>query len=103
GAGLDAAGLKVRVGALEATSVQVAAGGRALSAIAPPGAPGPADVIVLAGDGRKATLPAAFTFTAPPQVMQVSPASGSPAGGARVTIFGQGFGPGLSATIGGKA
>ncbi len=102
-----APGDRLRIGALDAASVVVAADGRSMAAIAPPGPPGPADVTVVATDAdghlRAATLPGGFTFTAPLRLLQVSPASGSQAGGTRVTLLGQGFAPGLSASVGGKA
>jgi hypothetical protein len=97
GAGLDAvAGL--RIGALDAISLS-----GALAAVTPAGSPGPADVVAITADGRVARLANGFTFTAPLSLTQVSPALGAQAGGTRISLYGRGFGPGLSASIGGKA
>jgi hypothetical protein len=97
GAGLDAV-TGLRIGALDATSLQ-----GALSAVTAAGSPGPADVVAFTADGRQARLASGFTFTAPLSIAQVSPALGAQAGGTRIAIYGRGFGPGLSATVGGSA
>src|SRR5439155_14857529 len=89
---------ELRIGALDATSLQ-----GALGAVTPAGAPGPADVIALTADGRQARLNSGFTFTTPLALTQVAPALGAQAGGTRVAFYGRGFGPGLSATIGGAS
>jgi len=100
GIGFDQTPLHVFVGALEATVVTATA--TAISATAPAGAPGPADVIVNAGN-RTARLSGAFAFTAPLSLKQVSPALGAQAGGTRVSLFGSGLTPDLTASIGGAA
>ena len=100
GAGFDLANLHVFVGALEAAVVSATA--TAITATTPAGSPGTADVTVLAG-GLGFTRAAAFTFTTPLALTQVAPALGAQAGGTRVTLYGRGFGDGLSASIGGSA
>lgn len=98
--------LAVRIGALAATAVVVAADGRSISAVSPAGAGGPADVTVIATDAdgsqRRATLRGGFGYTAPLLLVQIDPASGSQAGGERVTIYGQGFAAGVSFTVAGN-
>ena len=100
GSGFDLPGLQVFVGALPALSVTATA--TSLTATAPAGSPGGAEVRVLAG-GLEARLAGAFTFTTPLQLAQVSPALGAQAGGTRVTLYGRGFGAGLAAGIGAGA
>ncbi len=99
--------LVVRIGALDATNVQIASDGNSLTALAPAGAAGLADVEVIATDAdgwqRHALLPAAFTFVAPLSLLSVSPSSGARSGGARVSLYGRGFTAGLSAKFGSAA
>ena len=97
GAGLTA---DVRVGALPLTSVQVAADGTSLTGTTAAGSPGLADLVVRSGD-LEALLPAAFLYSAPLALAQVSPPLGAQAGGTRIAIYGRGFGPGLAAAIDG--
>jgi hypothetical protein len=110
GSGFDqsaGAPLEVRIGALDATHVVVASDGTSLTATAPAGAAGLADVLVIATDPggaqRTATLANGFTFLAPVSILQVSPSSGSQAGGESVTLYGSGFLAGMHATFGGNA
>src|SRR5207248_8448594 len=98
GTGFDLASLQVFIGALPASSVSATAS--VITATAPAGSPGPADVRVTAG-GLEARKTGAFTFTAPLSLTQVAPSLGAQAGGTRVTLYGRGFGPSLSAAIGG--
>jgi hypothetical protein len=98
GTGLTA---DVRVGALPLTAVQVAPDGTSLTGTTAAGSPGLADLIVRSGD-LEAILPAAFLYTAPLALAQVSPALGAQAGGTRISIYGRGFGPGLAASIDGS-
>ncbi|MFH1531391.1 MAG: IPT/TIG domain-containing protein [Pseudomonadota bacterium] len=49
------------------------------------------DVTVLNPDGQVDTLPDAFTFVPPPQILGISPAAGTSLGGTAVTINGSGF------------
>lgn len=62
-----------------------------VSAVTPPGAPGPVDVLVVSG-GQTALAPAGFTYhTVEPQMFFVSPDSGAVAGGTYVRFVGSGF------------
>ncbi len=106
GSGFDLGLLEVRIGALPATSVLVAQGGRSLTASAPQGTPGPADVVVAyadaAGTRHEVRLPGGFLFTAPLLLRSISPTLGAQAGGTRIDLFGSAFGAGLAASIGGN-
>jgi hypothetical protein len=62
-----------------------------LSVTTPAHAAGVADVVVTNGSGLWATLPAAFTFVAPPVLSGASPSSGPTSGGTAVTLTGSGF------------
>jgi len=106
GAGFDqsaGAPLEVRIGALDATAVVVAPGGASLTAVAPAGPAGLADIEVIAtdadGETRSALLSGGFTFTAPLSLLQVSPSSGAQSGGEKVALYGTGFTAGLAATF----
>jgi IPT/TIG domain len=73
----------------------------------PPGAAGPADVVVLDALGN-GTLPGGFTYTAvpaaaPSSIVSVSPASGPTTGGTTVTITGSGFTGATGVTFDGVA
>ena len=92
----------VRVGALPLSAAQVAADGSSVTGTTAAGSPGPADVVARSG-ALEARLPGAFLYTAPLSIAQVAPALGAQAGGTRVTLYGRGFRPGLSAAIGGAA
>ena len=100
GAGFSLPGLQVFIGALPALSVTATA--TSITATAPAGSPGSADVRVVAG-GLAARLAGGFTFTTPLVLTQVSPPLGAQAGGTRVALYGRGFGAGLSAGIGAGA
>jgi hypothetical protein len=93
------------VGALPATDVLAAGNGGTLTATAPSGAPGPADVVArrLDADGSvtEARLSGAFEFTAPLDLQRVDPATGAQAGGTRVRLYGTGFRTGVQVTFGG--
>ncbi|BCS31826.2 hypothetical protein TBR22_A10280 [Luteitalea sp. TBR-22] len=91
---------RVTIGGADATSV-VQAGG-SLTAVTPPGAAGPRDVVVttLGGD---ATLVGGFTYVAPPTVSGLTPSSGPTAGGTTVTITGTDFVGSTTVTLGGVA
>jgi len=74
-----------------ATSPQVSSGG-------------PVDVRVTTPNGVSAVVSAdRYTYYAPPAITGVSPSSGSPAGGAQVTITGQNLAGATSVTFGGVA
>ncbi len=91
----------LRVGPLPATQVAVVSATE-LTAVTPAGSAGPADVTLLAADGgAPATLPGGFTYEDPLALVQVSPASGSQAGGTYVQLLGTGFGLGDTAAFGG--
>ena len=53
--------------------------------------PGAVDITVLNPDGQTHALKEAFVFVPPPSVLEVSPVSGTPNGGAEVTITGADF------------
>lgn len=72
-----------------------------LSVGAPPHAPGAVDVTVVDADGQSHTLPAAFTYDAPPAVHAVLPWGGTPGGGTAVVLTGDGFRPGAAVTFDG--
>ena len=98
-----ALGDQVFVGALPATAVNVASPTQ-ISAITPAGSAGPVDVrVISAGGGNPALLPAGFVYQDPFALIQVSPASGSQAGGTDVQLLGTGFGLGNSALFGAAA
>ena len=69
-------------------------------AISPKGTAGTVDVTVTTANGTSAVLAAdQFTYVAAPTVTQISPASGSAAGGTQVTITGTGLGTANTATV----
>jgi phosphatidylserine/phosphatidylglycerophosphate/cardiolipin synthase-like enzyme len=78
----------------------------AIVATTPPGAAGPADVVVTTPNGST-TLKSGFTYadpanpSGPPSVTGISPNSGSFNGGTRVIISGSGFQYGAVVTFGG--
>ncbi|HET9597964.1 MAG TPA: IPT/TIG domain-containing protein, partial [Anaeromyxobacteraceae bacterium] len=85
------AGATVTVAGVAATGVALT-GASSITAVAPPHAAGPADVVVTNPDGQSSTLAAAFTYRAPPPaIASVSPASGLDAGGTTVLVTGTGF------------
>ena len=86
----------VRFGAIEATSFTVKSA-TSISATAPAGDAGTADVTVTTAEGTSA-LTSADHFKYLPTVTGVSPAHGTKAGGAPVTITGSGFAGGTTAT-----
>ncbi|MCZ6691497.1 MAG: IPT/TIG domain-containing protein [Planctomycetota bacterium] len=70
----------------------------------PSGAPGPATVTVINPDLQTGVLPAGFTYTFTSggiQITAITPSSGSTDGNTFISITGQGFAPGATATIGG--
>ena len=96
------AGAKVSIGGAAATSVVVSSD-TTITATTPPGAVGPASVVVTLPDGQSATLATPFTYTSSALgVTAVSPSSGPPTGGTSVTITGTGFLTGATVTIGGN-
>ncbi|MCL6303043.1 IPT/TIG domain-containing protein, partial [Streptomyces kronopolitis] len=80
-------GAAVTIGGNPATNVFYNAAGTQIIATTPPGFAGPATVTVTTAAGT-ASLPGAFTYTAPPTLTGISPSQGSTAGGTTVTITG---------------
>ncbi len=93
-------GMVVQIGALPATAITVL-DAEHLTATTPPGAPGSADVIVRSS-GLTARLPAGYDFTADtPSLQLITPPTAAQAGGTHLRVFGAGFGPDATLTIGG--
>lgn len=95
---------RVSVGAMTAPAASVEGESR-LHLTTPPGASGPAsDLHVQAASDpeNEAVLPAAFRYEAPLLLGQVEPSQGAIAGGTLVTLRGDGFEEGTTATFGGE-
>jgi hypothetical protein len=97
-----AAGATVTFGSTAATNV-VVANSTTITATTPAGSAGTVTVTVTNPGGQSGSLATAFTYLAPPTVTNVSPNSGSTAGGTAVTITGANFAAGATATFGGTA
>src|SRR5262249_49116472 len=97
-----AAGAAVAFGGTVATGV-VVVNATTITAMTPAHAAGTVAVTVTNNDTPVATLPAAFTFIAPPAPVSITPAFGTIAGGTLVTIGGSAFAAGATVTIGGVA
>lgn len=101
-----AQGIRVLFGSTPATSVTVMSDTR-LSAMAPAGAAGVADLTVINADGQSASLVRAFTYVdpsqlgTPPRLASVTPPSGLAAGGTQTVLTGTGFQPGMLVFFGG--
>src|SRR5262249_12447711 len=95
-------GTTVTFGGAVATNVSVTSA-TSLTATTPPHAAGPVRVAVTTPDGPGGALQNAFTFVPPPSVTQISPSSGSGAGGTAITITGANFQSGATVTLGGTA
>ena len=96
-------GVTVSFGGTPATGITV---GSATSITATPlaHAAGPVDVVVTNPDSQSGSLPGGYMYLAlppPPTVTDVSPNSGSTAGGPVVTITGTGFVVGVTVSFGG--
>jgi hypothetical protein len=65
-----------------------------------PSTPGVKDVVVQNRDGQEVTLEAGFTYNRAPVITKVIPDNGRLAGGAKITIQGNGFLPGAKVLIG---
>ena len=76
-----------------------------LSAEAPAGVAGSADVVVTNPDGQSNTLTGGFTYIEPPPptLTRVEPADGIVTGGVTVKVIGENFQDGATVTIGGNA
>lgn len=92
-------GAVVLVGGEEAGKVEVVSSSR-ITAIAPPGGLGPADVAVRNPDVPAAILRDAYIYVEAPTITAVSPRRGPLEGGSRVTITGTGFTRDAVVTIG---
>lgn len=93
-------GATVKIGGVAATSVKRKSATQ-ITAVTPPGAAGPQDVVVSNPQGLSVTGVAAFTYGSPPKVISVSPASGPADGGQNVALTGTGFAPGATVKVGG--
>ncbi|MBC7324639.1 MAG: IPT/TIG domain-containing protein, partial [Moorella sp. (in: Bacteria)] len=87
----------------ETRAEPVSLGPTLIVVITPPGAPGPADVIVVNEDTGLDILEEGFTYKVYPTITSVTPNSGPTAGGTRITIFGTAFAQGAAVFIGDKA
>lgn len=96
------AGATVTFDGFAATSVTVVSS-TTITATTPADASGPADIIVTNPDGQNDSIVAGFTYIAPPNVVSISPTSGTVDGGTAVTITGTDFVVGATVTIGGIA
>ncbi len=96
-------GATVALGGVTATNVRVL-GTTSIVAVTGPHAAGAVDVVVAVGT-QSATLPGAFSYTAPPPptVTAIAPTTGTTAGGTPVTITGTNFAAGATVAIGGVA
>ena len=82
-------GALVNFGDAPASSVAVTSSA-AMSAVAPPHDPGAVNVLVTNPDGQYGTF-GGFLYSAPPTLSAVTPATGTVAGGIRVTLTGNAF------------
>ncbi|MEA2489723.1 MAG: hypothetical protein QOH21_1515, partial [Acidobacteriota bacterium] len=87
----------VTVGGIDATNV-VWISLNEITATAPPHASGAVDVTVTTPAGT-ATLPAAYTYAAPPTIVSVSPTRGRTAGGQPATVRGTELAPGQTEVL----
>ncbi|MEW5738063.1 MAG: IPT/TIG domain-containing protein [Myxococcota bacterium] len=71
-----------------------------IDAVTPSGSDGPVAVTVQNPDGQNVTVNNAYTYVAAPTVAQVTPASGSTAGGTQITVTGTFFRPGAVVKVG---
>ena len=94
------AGATVTIGSA-ATAVKVLSGSE-LTATTSATAPGAYEVVVSDANGTSSGGPS-YTYTAPPSVSSIAPASGPSAGATAVTIKGSGFVAGATVTIGSAA
>ena len=92
GTGFIPDGTTVTFDGVPATGVTVAPGGASLTAVTPPGAIGPAEVVVSTVNGTAAPL--GYTYLADGSaatITSLTPTSGPTVGGTTVTITGTGF------------
>ncbi len=95
-------GATVTVGGGGALSIVVVSA-TTLTALTPPGAPGPSTVAVTNPDTTGATLAGGFTYVASPTLASVSPNVGPTGGGTLVTLSGSAFQAGATVAFGGSA
>ena len=76
-------------------------GATSMTVTTPPHESGPVDVTVINHDGQVATAASKFTYVAAPEVNEITPMSGPPDGGTRVTITGENFDPDATVDFGG--
>ncbi len=100
GAGLDDA-VQVWFGQARSPSIFPISSGL-LNCVAPPGAAGPVQVVVVDRFGRRAVSPVDFVYESPLSIRAVDPASGPSSGGTPVSIGGSGFGSSPRVFIGGR-
>jgi hypothetical protein len=95
------AGTTVTVGGTAATGISVTSS-TTLTAVAPAGVAGVANVVVTKADGQSATLVGGYTYTQspPPAVTSITPTTGTHGGGVPVTITGTGFVAGATVKFG---
>ncbi|WP_157744414.1 IPT/TIG domain-containing protein [Micromonospora viridifaciens] len=102
GSGFVPGTTKVTFDGTPATDVVVAAGGTSLTAVTPPGAVGPASVVVSTPGGS--AVPLGYTYLADGSgatITGLTPSSGPTAGGTTVTITGTGLGGATGVTFDG--
>lgn len=101
GNGFDESTL-LRVGALAAIDIK-RVDGTTLTATAPIGNPGPVDVSVESASGEVAVLDSGYVYTSDALALHLmSPTFAARAGGTLLRVYGTGFKPGMSLTIGGS-
>jgi hypothetical protein len=99
---------QIQIGAGAAAIQSVRSDGTSAVITLPDGSTGPADVVVTCGTPgslsfQTATLAGGFTYTAPLQILQVSPDSGAIAGNTAVSVYGNGFATGMQVFFGSAA
>lgn len=93
-------GVTLTVGGTAVTNL-VRSSATKLTATTPPGAAGPADVVVGNTDGQSITSTGGFTYVPSPVVASISPNHGPVQGGTLVTLTGSNFLPGATVFFGG--
>ena len=96
--------VQVSFGSQIASTVSVASANQIIATAPPNAASGPVNVTAYFPDGWLALSPDAFSYG--PQVLQILPNAGAPAGGDTVQVYGYGFGSDptkVTVTIGGEA
>lgn len=93
---------QVLLGGAAATDVKYI-NGTTIEATTPEHTGGAVDVLLRSPDGSESTLTNGYTYTAPPEITEVSPNNGATAGGDAITITGTGFLPGATVKFGEQA